>query len=202
MQISDMKNCRRRFLRKIELQSVSWQSNQAWAAFRMLKDATALRTMKVHHSNVCSSFDSWSWRYRNPGTSPEVFVVYVDRALRGILNARRVNDHSGLDTLNIIEITWERCSVCKNGFPEDDKMCFYAKQSGYYGGCRTPCKKGEKHCQDMTDKIRKLLMTRLNIKILEKQTEDDDGLPSSLPLPEIGGVEEIEGLEEEEEDVW
>jgi hypothetical protein len=199
-----MDTCRRRFLRKIQLLSVGWQNNQARTAFRMLKDATGLRTMKVHHSNVCCSFDSWSWRFRSSGTFPEVFAAYADRAIRGILVARKVDGRSGLDALDIIEVTWERCSGCKNGFPEDDEMCIYGRHSAFSDGCRTPCRKAEKHCQALTEKIRKYLMKRLGIKDPVGNSEDDLLTPLASPSPrveeleEVGELEASEGVEDEE----
>jgi hypothetical protein len=176
----------RRYLRHIYIDDNGYRRNRANSIFWSLRDATDLRTLSLHHANICLEYGSrrrYDWR-----TSIEHFAIQGSGMLAHL---KRSYEESGceLSVLDVLRVEFKRCETCVSGF--NDTACRYIIDRPWplWSGCKLPCSKLAKHCLETEIKLRKRFAERLKITYdpPEEKEEDDEEEEAKLLSSEASG---------------
>lgn len=152
----------RTMLRSITICKYGYVHSDARAAFYRLRDITELRSIKLHHTDVCGdTSERWNGR-----ASSEMFAADSKTMLRA-LNKAHKQARSGINVLDLVQLCGEKCRACKTSESDDQK----ARQCDRESLCRTKCEDIEEHCATATAKIRALMAEQLETKKMTKKKD-------------------------------
>jgi hypothetical protein len=155
----------RPYVRHLYINSHGWYRSKAKNAFRLLKDATQLRTLTFNHSDVCAQGIHYYLRYI---TTPERLVDSLYTPFRALQKAH-TESGSTINVLDILNLYWKRCVQCEAAKPDfategecKGAPCRYPWMDN---ACKVKCKDAEKHCEEVQKKIRGLVARDMGVKI-------------------------------------
>ena len=144
----------RKYIRDISFDMRSYMRTKAASTFHKLKDAKSLRSITLNHELICNN----ALYYYSRSCPPERLVADLTPLLR-VLRKDQKSGSSAYDMLELIQIEFTRCSVCKAGPPKEGLQCVYKTRR-----CGVTCAETPEHCEMVRQKIRKLVVKALGIK--------------------------------------
>jgi hypothetical protein len=143
----------RPFLCHLFVDSNGYWRSKARATLYLLKDAIELRTLSLHHRDVCAREQAMWYVYYS--TTPERLASMLSTPLRALKKSHEESG-SSIDVTDIVKIEWTRCSKClelESGFAADADCIGPSPFAS--SDCKVKCKDHEAHCREIEKKVRK-----------------------------------------------